>query len=550
MTSLNNRRIFACWFAVYTVLALAVTFPLVLRLTSTVANDIGDPLMSTSLLWWNAHVMPLTERWWNGFAFFPTSGMLAFSDHRLGESLIATPLQWLGCSPATAYNLTFLSTFPLCAIAAHALAYVLTRRHDAAALCGLAYGFNPYRMAHLAHLELLASFGMPVALAALHLALTTRRPRWMIAFTAALVIQGLCTSYYIAFFAVLLFLWILWFVRRRDAWLLLYITAAGLCLGAVLSPLALGYSRIHNLYGMSRDIGQVLAFSADVTSLVTAPHNSALWGWTSTLNVGEGQIFPGFFITVLALGGAIVAMRARPIARDLRNWLALSLGTLAIAYTLVAFGAKMIGPWRVQLGPLAIGADVFFKPLSVAVVAAVLAVAASSRARDAWTRRSLLAFYLIATVVLFTCSFGPKPTFLGQQVLYEPPYAWLMNLPIFSTEIRAPARFATLAVLTLSVAGALAFDRLGFRAVTRRVVAASLMVGILADGSIRGFAMPALPNTLPLERLAGFRHGPRTAAGRRGFVGHVPRHRAWPRHGQRGQWLSTRELRGHGGGGA
>ena len=288
---MTDRRSFACWFCAYTALAVAVTFPLVLHLSSTIAGDLGDPLFITSVLWWNAHVVPLTERWWNGFAFFPVPGMLAFSDHLLGESLLATPLQWLGCSPATAYNLTLLATFPLCAIAAHALGFVLTKRHDAAALCGLAYGFNPYRIARtVSHVQLLAAFGMPAALAALHLMADTGRRRWTTAFAAALIVQALCTGYYIAFFAVLLLLWVLlWFVRWRDGWrLLLSLAAAGLCLAAVVSPLAIGYARIHREYGMGHNIGEVLMFSADVTSLVTATSRSALWFWTSPLNGGEG----------------------------------------------------------------------------------------------------------------------------------------------------------------------------------------------------------------------------------------------------------------------
>ena len=507
MRVLFKRRPFTCWLIVYSALAIAVTFPLALRLTTTVAADLDDPLLSTSLLWWNAHVLPLTERWWNGFAFFPMPGMMAFSDHRLGESLIAAPLQWLGCSPSTAYNLTVLATFPLCAIAAHALGFVLTRRHDAAALCGLAYGFNPFRAAHIAHLELLAAFGMPLALAALHLAhraATARRPRWMIAFAAALIIQGLCASYYIAFFAVLMFLWVLWFVRRRDAWLLPGMAGASLCLVLALLPLAIGYAHIHQFYGMSRDIGTVRSFSADMSALVTATHVSALWGWTAGSSGGEGQLFPGLVGPGLVLVGAIVAMRRRRVPRDGWDSVALGLGALAVVYTVVAVCAKYVGPWRVQLGPLTIGADVFFKPLSVAVAAATLAVAVSSRARDAWTRRSLLAFYAIATVVLVVCSFGPQPTFLGEQVLYQPPYAWLMHLPIFASEIRVPARFAMLAALTLAAAGALAFDQFDLRPSTRRIVGPMLMLGILADGWIVGFPTPALPHLLPVERAAGF----------------------------------------------
>jgi hypothetical protein len=203
-------------FAAYSALAVVVTFPLILNLSSRLPKDLGDPLLVSSILWWNAHVMPLTEQWWNGFGFFPATGMMAFSEHFLGAGLIASPLQWLGCSPITAYNLTLLASFPLCGLAAHALALTLTKRHDAAVVCGLAYGFNPNRVAHVEHLELLLAFGMPAALAALHLYADTRRARWLAAFAAALTIQVLFTSYYALFFTVFVGLWILWFMRLRD----------------------------------------------------------------------------------------------------------------------------------------------------------------------------------------------------------------------------------------------------------------------------------------------------------------------------------------------
>src|SRR5712691_628173 len=116
----------------YVALTLVITFPLILRLNSAVPHDLGDPLLSASILWWNVHVLPLSERWWNGFGFFPATGMIAFSDHRLGLSLLASPLQWLGCGPITAYNVVWLATFPLCALGGHALVFALTKRHDAA----------------------------------------------------------------------------------------------------------------------------------------------------------------------------------------------------------------------------------------------------------------------------------------------------------------------------------------------------------------------------------------------------------------------------------
>src|SRR5205085_1365591 len=124
---------------------------------------------------------------------------------------------------------------------------------------------------------------------------------------------------------------------------------------------------------------------------------------------------------------------------------------------------------------ITLGTVPYVLPMSIAILASVLAVVVSPRARDAWRRRSRLGFYVAATVVMYFCSFGPEPSVRGRLVLYQAPYAWLMHLPLFSGEIRVPARFAMLAVLTLGAAAALAFEKLRLRGSTRTIVAAGLM---------------------------------------------------------------------------
>ena len=57
----------------YVVLAIAITWPLVLHPGSVVPNDLGDPLLNTWLMAWNARVLPLTAAWWNTPQFFPDS---------------------------------------------------------------------------------------------------------------------------------------------------------------------------------------------------------------------------------------------------------------------------------------------------------------------------------------------------------------------------------------------------------------------------------------------------------------------------------------------
>ena len=68
----------------YTVLALAYTWPLPIRLGTGVTHDLGDPLLNTWILWWSGTHVPLTAPWWNAAAFYPAPGILAFSEHLLG----------------------------------------------------------------------------------------------------------------------------------------------------------------------------------------------------------------------------------------------------------------------------------------------------------------------------------------------------------------------------------------------------------------------------------------------------------------------------------
>jgi len=498
----SQRRIYAYAFAGYTALAFVLTYPLVWRLTSTIPHDLGDPLLSTTILWWNAHTLPLTDRWWDGFAFYPAGGMLAFSDHRLGESLLATPLQWVGASPLTAYNVTLLATFPMCAIAAHWLGFTLTRRHDTAAIGGLAYGFCPYRIAHLPHLELLAAFGMPAALAALHRYTDTGRWRWLAVFATALLVQGLCSSYYFLFFSVLLALWLLWFTRRDGLGRLLAILIAAACAVVALLPVAIGYSRIHAYYGLTRPFYEIVRLSADVTSYLTAHETLRFWGWTARWAKSEGELFPGATIAMLALVGGAIAWR-REAMRDRLDRLSLWLLPVAGLYAAIAFCGWAYAPWQVAFAGVRISSDAPFKSMSTALLAVAVWLAASSKLRGAYARRSPLAFYAIATVVLALCSLGPKPTFMGHQFLYEPPYAWLMRFPIFDA-IRVPARFGLPVMLALAMTGALAFNRLRFTGRTRSSFAALLLIGIVADGWIKPLTLLTMPDTWAAWRAAGY----------------------------------------------
>ena len=75
------------------------------RPSTTVVHDVGDPLLTAALLYWNAWVVPFTHAWWQFPTFHPTPDTLAFSEHLLGLSPISTPMSWVLRDPLTVANL-------------------------------------------------------------------------------------------------------------------------------------------------------------------------------------------------------------------------------------------------------------------------------------------------------------------------------------------------------------------------------------------------------------------------------------------------------------
>src|SRR3954454_9170236 len=320
----------------YLALALLLVRSLFGQFSTALAHDPGDPLLSAWILWWNAHHVPFVGSWWDGLAFFPLRGSLAFSDHRVGLELIAGPVQWLGGTPILAYNVTFVACFVLSALAAHALTRMLTGSHAAGAVSGIAFGFSPYRMAHLAHLELQAAFCLPMALFALHRYVATSRRRWLVAFWLMLTLQGLCSGYYLFFSIPLVGLWILWFSGKAPFSRRAALVSAWALAFVVLLPVLLQYRTIHSDVAFGRGFGEMRDFSADLTGVLSA-EPMKLWRVPSMASNPEAEVYVGVFAPLL-IRGAIGWRRSSAGHAQSRRWrlLRLCLTVVAVVFALVA----------------------------------------------------------------------------------------------------------------------------------------------------------------------------------------------------------------------
>jgi hypothetical protein len=486
----------------YIAATIVLTYPLVTGLGRFVPSDPGDPLLVTWVLWWNAHHVPLTASWWNAPAFFPSPDTLALSEHFLGLSLFTTPIIQASGNPQLGYNVAFLLTFILSALGGYALGFSLTRRSDAAFIAGLAYAFAPYRMAQFPHIHVLASYWMPFALAALHEYHREPRTRWLAAFAVAAMLQILTSGYYLLFFPTLLTLWILWFpIAQRQYRRAALIVGAFLvaCLPSV--PILWHYLEVHRGFGFRRGIGEIVAFSADITALISGPPHLAVWGGVLREPAPEAQLFPGLTVIVL-IACALLWTRAapRPVAAGIdppwRRWLRRGLLTAAIVATIVAIALPILGAWKLELFGTTLSVRRISRPISIAVLLWLLTLAQSNRVRAVLTSQSTFAFYAVATIVMWVLAFGPHPTFNGERVVYWAPYRWLMLLPGFDG-VRVPARFAMLAALTLAAAASVAIARLVVRVPgwARTFAVAGVATCVLADGWFRH--MPLIEKPTP-----------------------------------------------------
>ena len=495
--------------ASYVLLTAAMGLPLLRDFAAAVPGDRADPVLNAWILWWGTQAAPLTERWWSAPAFHPYPGVLAYSEHLLGLLPIAAPVHWLTDSPVVAYNVTFLATFVLSGAGAYVLGKELTGRRDAAWIAGLAYAFAPYRMSQIAHVQVLASFWMPLALAALHRYGREGRPRWLAAFAGATLMQGLTNSYYLAYFPVLVALWAIWFSPRPGWWRgVARIGGAGLAATLPLVPMLAAYRRLHDEQGLARPLSEIVSYGADLTALAGVTPHLAFWGWLDWSPGPEQQLFPGAAIAVLvsaALWRARGGRRSPPpeprgtrVLRTAFTALALVGGTL-LAVRLAA------GPWAVELAGLRLSVTSIDKIGGHVLTAGIAAFLLSRTCVAAWQRRSPFAFYLLAAAALGFCAMGPRPEIGGVAVMSYSPYRALLALPGFEA-LRVPARFWMPALVCLSALAALSWARLaGGDGRRRPVLLAVLAAGLLIDGWVR---LPVAPAPAPSPLLAARAAGP------------------------------------------
>jgi hypothetical protein len=339
-------------------LAIVMTWPLLLHLGAIVPRDIGDPLAEAWQPAWGGHALlhqPL--HFFDANRFWPIKDSLAFGDALIGYA----PAGLIGSGPHAAlvrYDLLFLFAYALAFFGAYLLARELGLGPAGAAVAGAAFAFAPFRLEQDGHMQVISSGGIPLAIAFAVRGIRLRNPWWLFFAWVVAVWQvslgfvlGLPLAYGIA--AAVLVAGAVWLLRGRPpvprrmwiAW------AAGVVFFVGMSYLiAHPYLNIADQFPEAkRSTHEVAGFSGPLKVFITAPEESFVWGDAtaeirdSLTDIPEKTLFPGLAIVVLAL----VGMGSSSLSRRMR--IGLLIGAVAIMVLELGFRVEngLLWPYRV-----------------------------------------------------------------------------------------------------------------------------------------------------------------------------------------------------------
>lgn len=355
--------------ALFVALTIAMTWPQA-RHMGTQVYDADDPLLSIWRISWIAHILPLNPaQLFNGNIFYPEPRTLAYTDSVLLQGLAGAPLIWAGISNVVVYNLLLLGSMALSGWAMWRYALHLTGHHAASLLAGVIFAFVPYRFDHYHHLELQATFFLPLTLLYLDRALESGSKRDVWLTTMCFLGQVYTCIYYSVFLMTAAAPIALVRLARSspDVRKRFLIALGPAALAAVVLAAPYGYAYVLNRETLGERLDRdVLLYSATFENYFATSEFNTLYGWTRPFGQPERLLFPG--VIALALAGV-------GLSRFDRN--RITLVVAGVIGFIISFGLH----------------SVFYEPLRMAFVA--------YRGLRAPARASILVFLALSALAAF-----------------------------------------------------------------------------------------------------------------------------------------------------
>ena len=344
------RHVGALFF--YAVLALLMTYPLVVHFAQGVLGPPGDNLEYLYKLWWFKHSLfdLRVSPFFTADVFYPSGYDLALHEMSLANVSLGMPLTIL-FGETVSYNALVLLSFVLSGFGLYVLVRRLTGERAAALLVGVVFAFCSYRMGHLGagHLNLLGTQWLPFVFLCLEQVLDTRRILAGILMGIFFALSALSSWYYAPVTAIFVTVYVLararpWRKRLFDRrlWHVLFISV--IVAGVLMAPSAIHTMRVWSQKEMAFSLREVDVFSASIGDLVVANPMHSLWGRWVAPYYAKRQDVPEYMISLswVALALALIAVWMRGDRVTFAYALLLGLSVvMALGTTLHADGQRV-----------------------------------------------------------------------------------------------------------------------------------------------------------------------------------------------------------------
>ena len=330
----------------------------------------GDPYLNLWILGWDLRTILadplalLSGRIFSANIFFPAEQTLAYSDHLILQALALTPLYALTRDVVLCYNVLLFASLLASAAAMHLYVRQVTGSQWGARLAGIAWGFWPYRFAHLLHLQLQSLYFLPLVFLWLHWLVASRRRREAAGLGVVAALQAISSVYYGVIAAVAALAGAVTLAigvgRWRSARFWRRVALAALVGAVLIAPGVVPYWQVQRREGFARNLYEASRHAAVPASYATVPPGNLVYGVTGWLRGPSGEsagarvgpeveLFPGAVVVALAAFGLWRARRldCAPVAASL----------LAVAATgaVLSFGPDGVRPLYAALHRLVFG---------------------------------------------------------------------------------------------------------------------------------------------------------------------------------------------------
>lgn len=317
----------------YLVLIILLTWPLVVKIGSTIPGMNGDGGDSWHFLWnmwWiKKAILEYRDLFFTEYLFYPNGVNLVYHTLTIAPGLIVLFLS-LFLKPVVAFNLVYLFFMWLAAWGTYCLANMLWKNRKGAFLAGLIFAFSPYFFAHsLGHFNLTVIWPFPVM--GILLLKQEKEFCWKNSIYLGLLLAFLfLTDFHYFVFASLMVLVTIFYrlfddlkIAGNIRWWGQYLVALVVTF-VVIFPVLIKSLQVAESYMPTTLLSEVSYWSADVMAFFVPSFQNPFWGDIAQKYFGlynfsgvESVIYVGWI--VLFLGAGAFLFRENSMLRK-RNW--------------------------------------------------------------------------------------------------------------------------------------------------------------------------------------------------------------------------------------